>query len=672
MKMLFIIILYVVSACILPVKATADQAVPMVETAGGQIIVSASNVRLSKFLEHVCRRTSTPIRVVDAGDFPVTIHGRFSSMEHLLEQVCESLAIVYERQEDGGYRIVKAEAYSRAPCTASEPEIFSSNPGHPSGQRVFGEPGAGSFSQDTTDEFRPSNGSAGNDAAPGFSNRTEKGKSLQDEPRPFYRQGQLLVQYKPGVDAAEIEALHAATGSRVLKVVRNARIHQVALLEDADLSAVLKAFKASPIVEKVGKNSLRYPQGIIPNDPKFSEQWALEAVRAPDAWSMTTGSPDVVVAVVGTGVDYKHPDLAANIWTNVEERQGVYGVDDDGNGLVDDLSGWDFAGARQDVYDDGTPEPMDRYGHGTQVAGIIAAVGDNGIGVAGVSWQTKILPLKVLADDTSIMEIVDIIAAIDYAIAAGVRVVNCSFGGPDPNVNHDGTTLDGSDNLEWDAFSRLREAGILAVCAAGNRGVDNDQTPLYPASYKLDNLISVAWQEQGGGLSIKSNYGKSSVDLAAPGGNVVSTASSLEHAESETYTSMSGTSAAVPHVSAAAALIYSLDPSIDYSQARAAILGSVQPFSTESDREKIFSGGTLDVFGSLRILGFIKGDVTLDGRVDALDAVLLLRYAAGLIELSDLQKKNGNITGHEDDDRVGVPDAVEILRLLSGTRGEQA
>ncbi|MFO8090573.1 MAG: S8 family serine peptidase [Desulfatiglandaceae bacterium] len=614
MRAVIIIIgLYVVAGCMMPGKATANQPPPLVETVGGQIIVKVSDISLSKFLEHVSLCTSTPIRVVDGGDFPVTIDGRFSSLEQLLEQVCEGLAVVYERREDGGFRIVKAEAYSRAPDTASEP-------------------------------------------------------------RSFYRPDQLLVQFKPDVDAAEIEALHAATGSRVLRVIHDSRIHQVALLEDGNLSAAIKAYQASPIVKKVGRNSLRYPLGIVPNDPKFSEQWALGAVRAPNAWSITTGAPDVVVAVVGTGVDYHHPDLSSNIWINTEELHGEPGVDDDGNGFVDDVHGWDFAGERVSVYDDGTPDPMDRYGHGTQVAGIIAAVGDNGIGVAGVSWQTKILPLKVLADDTDSMEMVDIIAAIDYAIAAGARVVNCSFGGPDSNVNPDGTMLDGTDNLEWEAFTRLGEAGILAVCAAGNSGNDNDQTPLYPASYRLDNILSVGWQIQAGRLSINSNFGKNSVHLAAPGENVLSTAlnagltdvSNLPLDDDGLYTSMSGSSSATPHVSGTAALIYSVRPSMNFLQTREAILGSVRPFSFQTDQDKIYSGGTLDTFGALRFLGFLKGDVNLDGRVDSFDAVLLLRHAAGLIELTDVQKENGNITGHEDNDRVGIPDVAAILRVVGG------
>ncbi|HDR16701.1 MAG TPA: hypothetical protein ENN79_14715 [Desulfobacteraceae bacterium] len=676
MRTVIIILLCMVAGCIMPGKAKADPPAFVFENTDGQIIVKASGVSLSEFLKEASLRTSTPIHVVEGSDFPVTIDGRFSSLEHLLGQVCESLAVVYERREDGGFRIVRAEAYPRDGASNTIPP----DSGPPYEGELSGGSDAVGFSPTPTKGSISSKASGLDNRITRPSSQAQTGDPRQAEGRPFYQPGQLLVKFTPGADSSKMKALHASIGSRVLRVVHDSRIHQVALPEGAEMLTAIKAYKASPIVEKVGRNFLRYPLGIVPNDARFSEQWALKSVRAPDAWSITTGSPDVIVAVIGTGVDYKHPDLAANIWTNAEELHGEPGVDDDGNGFVDDIYGWDFAGKRADVYDDGTPEPMDVFGHGTQVAGIIGAVGDNGVGIAGVCWCTNILPLKVLADDSETMKMSDIIAAIDYAIAAGARIVNCSFGGTDLNINPDGTMNDGTDNLEWEAFSRLRDAGVLAVCAAGNRGMDNDQKPLYPASYRLDNIISVAWQAEKGGLSINSNYGKNSVHLAAPGEKVLSTASNtgltggwkVPLDDDALYVLMSGTSAATPHVSGAAALIYSIHPSMDYSQARAAILGSVKPFPSSTDREKIFSGGTLDVFGALRFLGFLKGDVNLDGRVDAFDSVLLLRYAAGLVELNDLQKQNGNLTGHEDDDDVGVPDAVQILRFLSGAPGEQA
>jgi hypothetical protein len=182
MRGVFIVVFYVAAGCIMPGEATADQAEPIVETVDGYITVKASNVSLSNFLKEVSLRTSIQISAVDGGDVPVTVDGRFSSLEQLLEQVCEGLAVVYERREDGGFRIVKAEAYSRAPDTASET-------------------------------------------------------------RPLYRPGQLLVQFKPDVEAAEIEALHAATGSRVLRVIHDSRMHQIALPEGADMSAAIKAYR---------------------------------------------------------------------------------------------------------------------------------------------------------------------------------------------------------------------------------------------------------------------------------------------------------------------------------------------------------------------------------------------------------------------------------------------
>ena len=209
---------------------------------------------------------------------------------------------------------------------------------------------------------------------------------------------------------------------------------------------------------------------------------------------------------------------------------------------------------------------MDKTGHGTHVSGIIAAVGNNGIGVAGIGWNLRLMPLKVLADNTTQdMETFDIVAAIEYAIAQRVRIVNCSFGGEgNPSTE------------EYDAFSRLGLAGILAVCAAGNFSGDSDVTPVYPASYGLDNIISVALSNQTDGLA-NSNYGKTSVDLMAPGENIYSTHLCLGGETCNSYMSRSGTSMAAPHVTGVAGLILSRNPQLGYARVKSVILGSVDP-----------------------------------------------------------------------------------------------
>jgi len=257
-------------------------------------------------------------------------------------------------------------------------------------------------------------------------------------------------------------------------------------------------------------------KATTPNDPFFSNLWGLHNtgqsvngtsgtagadMDGPEAWDVAQGSNTFVIAVIDTGVDYNHPDLSGNIWANPGEVAGN-GLDDDQNGYVDDLRGWDF------VDDDN--DPMDVVGHGTHVAGTIAAVGNNNIGVTGVCWQAKIMPVRAL-DAFGAGTDADIIAAIGYAVTKGAKVINASFGGPDYS------------QAQYDALANANSAGVLFVVAAGNEGANNDTTPSYPASYNLPNIISVAATDQNDNLSNFSNYGATSVHVAAPGENIYST-----------------------------------------------------------------------------------------------------------------------------------------------------
>jgi subtilisin family serine protease len=221
-------------------------------------------------------------------------------------------------------------------------------------------------------------------------------------------------------------------------------------------------------------------------------------MSVPEAWNITTGSSDVTIAVIDSGVMYTHSDLAANIWTNTREIPGN-GIDDDGNGYVDDVYGWDF------VDDDN--DPMDFNGHGTHCAGTIAGVGNNSAGVAGVMWNAKILPVRVL-DTQGYGTVYHSIAAIKYATEMGADVISCSFGG-----------AEGSQAYR----DAIRASSALVVCAAGNDGTDNDVFPMYPANYNSPNVVSVAALDNKDDLAIFSNYGKISVHVAAPGVGILST-----------------------------------------------------------------------------------------------------------------------------------------------------
>ena len=280
---------------------------------------------------------------------------------------------------------------------------------------------------------------------------------------------------------------------------------------------------------------------VVPNDPSFGNLYGLReaAMNAEDAWEVTTGSREVVVAIIDTGIDYRHPDLKANLWTNTGEIPGN-GRDDDGNGYIDDVHGMNALNRSGD--------PLDDNGHGTHVAGTIGAVGDNGLGVVGVNWQVSLLGLKFL-DAEGAGGLADAIEAIDYMIAlkqrgVNIRVSNNSWGGG------------GFSRALHDAIARARDAGIIFVAAAGNEGSDNDQYPSYPASYELSNVVSVAAIDADLNLASFSNFGAGEVDIAAPGVGILSTV------PGGGYASYSGTSMATPHVAGLLALLLAHEKSL--------------------------------------------------------------------------------------------------------------
>ncbi|MEJ2721493.1 MAG: S8 family serine peptidase, partial [bacterium] len=267
--------------------------------------------------------------------------------------------------------------------------------------------------------------------------------------------------------------------------------------------------------------------------------------------------------------DWHHIDLADNIYTNPGEIPGN-GIDDDGNGFVDDVHGWDFVNNDNDPYDDA--------GHGSHVAGTIAAVGNNGIGVVGVSWSAKILPIKFLNSGGS-GSTADAILSVEYATLMHVRLTNNSWGGG------------GFSTALRDAIEAAGDEGILFVAAAGNYGENTDIYPHYPSSYDLDNIISVANTTDRDLLSGSSNYGAVTVDLGAPGTNILSTF------PGNTYGSISGTSMATPHVSGAVSLLWSAGPSLGHLDVKDIIMSSVDPNPVLAGRT--VSGGRLNVFNML-------------------------------------------------------------------------
>ena len=327
----------------------------------------------------------------------------------------------------------------------------------------------------------------------------------------------------------------------------------------------------------------------IPNDPSLGQLWGLTNVGqsggvtdvdidAPEAWNTTTGSRSVVVAIIDTGMDSKHPDLAANAWRNPGEVAGD-GIDNDRNGFVDDIGGWDFA--------NNDASPTDDNGHGTHVAGTIGAVGNNGSGVVGVNWQVSLMPLKFLnasgSGTTSAA-----VAAINYATRMrrdfGINIVatNNSWGGG------------GLSTALRDAINAGANAGILFVAAAGNESNNNDASPSYPASHPSTSVISVAATDRSNRLAGFSNYGATSVDLAAPGVAILSTT------PNGSYSSYSGTSMATPHVTGTVALLAAAYPQATAAEIRTAILSSVTRVAGLTG--KVATGGLLNAAAALQAL----------------------------------------------------------------------
>ena len=368
----------------------------------------------------------------------------------------------------------------------------------------------------------------------------------------------------------------------------------------------------------------------IPNDPQFSSMYGLNNtgqtggtidadIDAPEAWNINTGTGRTIVAVIDTGVDYNHQDLAANMWHNLGETPGD-GIDNDGNGYVDDIYGYDFANNDAD--------PMDDNGHGTHVSGTIGAVGNNGIGTTGVNWNTRIMALKFL-DASGSGSTSSAISALNYAVRMGANISNNSWGGG------------GSSSLLSQAISNARNAGHIFVAAAGNSGLNNDATPNYPSNYDFDNVVAVAATDNKDVLASFSNYGATTVDIAAPGVGILSTL------PGNTYGTLSGTSMATPHVSGALSLIWDQNPTFTYQQVIAKLYSSVDKIAGLNG--KVATGGRLNIGNAL------NGSTTNPPPADLNGAKILSSEAIGL--------NSGAITGF----KVKFSEAIQVSTFTAAS-----
>jgi subtilisin family serine protease len=356
-------------------------------------------------------------------------------------------------------------------------------------------------------------------------------------------------------------------------------------------ASVRAHFRSLPAVKTFERDGAVFSMATTPNDPRFTsgDLWGLHNtgqaggtadadIDAPEAWDISTGSSAVVVAVIDTGTQIDHPDLKDNIWTNPGETPGD-GIDNDGNGFIDDVNGWDFVNNDASVYDG----PDDD--HGTHCAGTIAGRGNNGTGVVGVSWNAKIMPLKFLGPGGGSTS--DGIAAVNYATMMKLRGVNI------PITNNSWGGGGASAALKT-AIEAGGSAGILFVAAAGNSGSNNDSKPDFPASYDSPCIVAVAATDRRDTLAGFSNFGLTSVDLGAPGVGIVSTV------PVSTYAPDNGTSMAAPHVSGVAALAVSVDPTLTVTQLKDALLASVDKIPNLAG--KTVTGGRLNAAKTLEFV----------------------------------------------------------------------
>ncbi|MCX7674388.1 MAG: S8 family serine peptidase [Bdellovibrionaceae bacterium] len=335
-----------------------------------------------------------------------------------------------------------------------------------------------------------------------------------------------------------------AVGDGELGLADHRRLAQAKAAEDS------RTTELGHIQGKTDK--LSHEPKVILNDPALSQAWGIEKSQAQKAWRLSQGSERLIVAVIDTGCDLKHEDLFANYWQNSAELPN--GKDDDGNGFVDDINGWNFVDSNHDL--------SDNHGHGTHIAGIIAAMAGNGKGIVGIAPKVKIMCLKYFDPKRPSDHLKNTIAAINYAVQQGAHIINYSGGGLEPS------------EAEKKAIERAREKGILFVAAAGNERSNSDVYRYYPADYGLDNIISVTAINPQTEVLPSSNYGVQTVDLAAPGQNILSTL------PGNSYGFMTGTSQATAFVTGAVALVMAHKPELNYLEVKKYILQTGDPFES--------------------------------------------------------------------------------------------
>jgi subtilisin family serine protease len=369
------------------------------------------------------------------------------------------------------------------------------------------------------------------------------------------RTDRILVQPKLQLPLKTLQHFHTRKNVNVLQTLKSqGGLQIVSVPEHESVSSLVSQYQKSGLVEFAEPDYLGTIASTPPNDPRYldSTLWGLNEIDAADGWDVRTSAKDIVVAVLDTGVRYTHEDLASNMWVN--PLDGSHGL----NALS------------------GSTDPSDDSGHGTMIAGVLGAVGNNGLGVVGVAWQVQIMACKCF-DKFGVGDIAACVTCLDYALTNHARLVNASWGFA-------------SNSLALsNALSRLRDAGVIVVAAAGNNTSDVDITPSYPSRYRFDNVVAVAATTKDDLLATASNYGATTIHLGAPGEQIYSTFAAGDNF----YFTLSGTSLAAPYVAGAFALLLAQYPAEPYPSTVARLLNGTDP--VPSLATKCITGGRLNL-----------------------------------------------------------------------------
>jgi subtilisin family serine protease len=398
-----------------------------------------------------------------------------------------------------------------------------------------------------------------------------------------YHPSRILIQPRNGSGLRRLEEFHAGLGAQVLRrFPRMSNIQVVRVGGNITVQEWITIYMRSGLVEFAEPDFL-LQLASEPNDPRYLDGslWHLHNtgqnfgvadadIDGPEAWATLHDAGNIIVAIVDTGVRYTHEDLAANMWVNPGEIAD--GKDSDGNGYVDDIHGINAAA--------NNGNPIDILGHGTQVAGLVGAVGNNGKGGTGVAWNVQLMALRFF-DDSGNGYLSDAVECFDYARANGAHIINASFGSPTYSSTF------------YTAINHCRAAGIIVVAAAGNDAQNTDSTPFYPASYDLDNIVALAATTRTDALGSYSNYGATTVDFGAPGSDLYTTYISSD----SSYVRNSGTSFAAPVTAGAFALVKARYPTDSYLQLIDRVLTTVDPLPSLSG--KSLTGGRLNLANAL-------------------------------------------------------------------------